>query len=129
MGCYRVKRYIFLTVAQMPNNEQVIIIYTVYNKTMTDVLTLLHYIQIVKKGLALNIKRYKNSLLKHLLNAVKACIPAIWKKSSPPTIANWLDRPSDIQLMEQLMADLTEQMEKHFEIWTLWFLYRDSGPS
>lgn len=74
------------------------------------------------------VMHYKNALLKHFLSAAKAYILVKWKKPSPPTIKQWLDR-ADIQLMEQLAADLKEQSEKQFKIWTSWFLYGVVRPS
>lgn len=37
-------------------------------------------------------KRYRKSLLKHLLNAARVCIPSAWKQQSPLTVAQWFAR-------------------------------------
>lgn len=50
----------------------------------------------------LSVKDYKNSPLKHLLNAAKACILVLWKQTTPPTLKHWRIRVSNIKLMEQL---------------------------
>lgn len=37
-------------------------------------------------------KRYCKSLLKHLLNAARACVPSMWKQQSLPTVLQWFAR-------------------------------------
>lgn len=65
--------------------------------------------------------------IRHLLNAAMACIPAMWKKPSPSTIEQWLDRVPDVcQLMEQMTADVREQTEKKNR--NLDFLVHLQGP-
>lgn len=44
-------------------------------------------------------KRYLKLLLKHLLNAARACIPSMWKQA-PTLISQWFVRVNDIQQME-----------------------------
>lgn len=72
-------------------------------------------------------KRYRKSLLKHLLNAARACVPSVWKQRSPPTVAQWFARVRDIQQMEQLTAALGEREEEHNTRWMHWDLFRFFG--
>lgn len=38
-------------------------------------------------------QRYNKSIVRHLLNAAKSCIPVMWKKkSTAPTVGMWLRR-------------------------------------
>ena len=53
-------------------------------------------------------KLYKNSIVRHLLNAAKSCVPHHWKKQSPPAIADWFCKVEDINKMEDLVL-LTAQ--------------------
>lgn len=57
----------------------------------------------------MSVEKYKNSLLKHLLMAARACIPALWKSSVPPTRSQWWARITEIQQMENLTLMLKEQ--------------------
>lgn len=59
-------------------------------------------------------KKFKNCLLSHLL--AKACIPALWKSTCPPTIAHWCTRVADIHVMENLTMTLKEQEDKYWKI-------------
>lgn len=70
-------------------------------------------------------EKYKNSLLKHLLTAAKACIPALWRSTTPPTRSHWFARITEIQQMENLTMTLKEQDEKYRKIWTPYFYYRE----
>lgn len=51
-------------------------------------------------------RRYKKSMLIHLLNAVKAFIPSSWKNSNPLTLRQWFSQVNDIQEMEYLITPL-----------------------
>ncbi|CAH2220508.1 dehydrogenase reductase SDR family member on chromosome X [Pelobates cultripes] len=53
-----------------------------------------------------SIAQYKRSILRHLLNAAKASIPARWKHTQPPTIAEWLQRVEEIHTAEAQYAEL-----------------------
>lgn len=55
-------------------------------------------------------RAYKRSLLRHLLIAgISECIPLLWKQTSLPTEAMWLQRVSEIQKMEQLTATIYDR--------------------
>lgn len=71
-------------------------------------------------------KRYRKSLLKHLLNAARACIPSMWKQQSIPTMTQWFSRVSDIQQMESLTAAIGDKEEEHSTRWTRWNMFRFS---
>lgn len=73
-------------------------------------------------GTLLSSKSYKNSLLKDLLTAAKACIPALWKSQATLIKSYWLARITEIQM------SMTEQSEKFWRIWTPYFLYEDQSP-
>lgn len=57
-------------------------------------------------------RKYKNSMLVHLLNAAKACIPALWKQETPPMISLWITKITDIYDMENITATLQGNEEK-----------------
>lgn len=42
----------------------------------------------------------------HLINAARACIPALWKQECLSSVALWIRRVEDIKLMEDLTLSL-----------------------
>ena len=95
--------------------------------------------QITDTGLTLNaaacllhvtncsLKRYKNSLVRHLLNAAKSLIPLYWKSQRVPSVAEWLRRVSDVHAMEETLAQASERVEKRHKIWQPWVAFRYSS--
>lgn len=71
-------------------------------------------------------KRYKASLAIHLINAAKACIPALWKSPDPPSIAAWLARVKETNRMKELTASLHDRLDKYRNTWFHWFKFVDS---
>lgn len=51
------------------------------------------------------VRTYRKHLLAHLINAARACIPLLWKSTSPPTIGMWFGKINSIKYMEDLTAD------------------------
>lgn len=76
----------------------------------------------------LPIDKYNKSLLRHLLTAAKACIPALWKSTVAPTKIQWISRIAEIQQMENLTMTLREQEDRYREIWTPYITYREQNP-
>ena len=72
-------------------------------------------------------EKYKNSLIRHLITAAKACIPALWKTTTAPTKIQWMGRIADIQQMESLTMILREQEETYREIWAPYIKYREQS--
>lgn len=64
-------------------------------------------------------KNYQKSVLRHLLNAAKACISLHWKKQTPPTVADWLRKVDGISKMEDLVLSTQHQQEKYSATWKL----------
>lgn len=58
-------------------------------------------------------KSYKKSLVCHLLNAAKACIPLFWKQQAPPTIATCLRKVEEIKKMEDLVLTAQHNREEY----------------
>lgn len=56
--------------------------------------------------------KYRNSMIIHLLNAAKACVPALWKQESPPLISLWLKKIADIHAMEKGITIMQGKEEK-----------------
>lgn len=56
------------------------------------------------------------------MNAAKACIPAIWKQESPPSISLWLKKVADIYAMEKGIAITQGKVEKFNKKWNSWSL-------
>lgn len=46
---------------------------------------------------------YRRSLMLHLINAAKQCIPLYWRNTNPPKISNWLKRIEKIAEMEDFI--------------------------
>lgn len=60
-------------------------------------------------------KIIKKSIVSHLLNAVKSCIPLHWKRQLPPTIASWLCKIENINKMEDLILTAQHKHKKIFQ--------------
>lgn len=58
---------------------------------------------------------YNKSIIHHMLNAAKACIPLNWKNPLPPTISGWLCTVEDINKMEALILTVQNKQEKYVE--------------
>lgn len=76
-------------------------------------------------------KRYKKSLLRHLLDAAKACIPLLWKSTKPPTTGMWIRKVEDIRKMEDLILTARHKNELYTNTWSLWlsFIFSSEGQS
>lgn len=77
------------------------------------------------------IKSYKKSVVRHLLNAAKSCIPALWKQSTPPTVGMWLCRVEEIKKMEDLILTAQHKQDKHSRNWLSWniYIFSDEGQT
>lgn len=65
-------------------------------------------------------------MIRHLLDAAKACIPLLWKSQHPPTIAMWLKKVEDINQMEDLVLSSQDRNETYKETWQLWNIFKCS---
>lgn len=74
-------------------------------------------------------KAYKKSLVRHLLNVAKACIPLFWKQQSPPTSAHWLRKVEEVKKMEDLILTAQHRRETFTKTWDMWniFIFSDEG--
>lgn len=72
------------------------------------------------------LKKYKNSLTKHLLNAAKSLIPIHWKSPRVPTVVEWLHRVTEMYEMEDTLAQSSEQVEKFHVDWQPWNVFKYS---
>lgn len=72
-------------------------------------------------------KTYRNSILCHLVNAAKACIPLRWKQTQPPTVSMWLRKVEEVNRMEDLVWTARKKREIYLEIWTPWNCYVSSS--
>lgn len=64
---------------------------------------------------------YKNSIVLHLINAAKLCIPIKWSQSSPPTISDWLHKVQHIANMEALIHQSKDSSKSFYNKWACWF--------
>lgn len=48
----------------------------------------------------------------HLVNAARACIPALWKQTTPATMSLWLRKIQAIMRLEDLTASLKDSHSK-----------------
>lgn len=76
-------------------------------------------------------KTYKKSIIRHLLNAAKSCIPLLWKQQYPPTTAKLLKRVEDINRMEDLILTAQKKHERYTKTWSLsnMFILSDEGKA
>lgn len=76
-------------------------------------------------------KAYKGSIIRHLLDAVRTCIPLCWKSTLPPTIDMWLGKVEEIRKMEDLIHTAQHREEIFSKTWQLWsmFIYSTAGQS
>ena len=72
---------------------------------------------------------YKKSIVRHLLDSAKACIPVRWKSPLPPTIAMWLRRIDEINRMEDLILTNQDRQKAYTDAWRIWniFSYSEEG--
>lgn len=77
------------------------------------------------------LKTYKKSILRHLINAAKACIPMLWKQQTQPTTSMWLQKVEDINKMEDLILTAQNRQASYTKTWTLWnmFKYSEEGKA
>lgn len=76
-------------------------------------------------------KKYKNSLLKHLLDAAKSYIPLLLKSIKPPTTGMWIRKVEDIREMEDLILTARHKSELYSKIWSPWliFIFSNEGQT
>lgn len=76
-------------------------------------------------------KTFKKSVIRHLLDAAKACIPLCWRSPLPPTISMWLERVEEIRKMEDLILTAQHRQETFSKTWQLWtmFIYSSGGQT
>lgn len=74
---------------------------------------------------------YKKSIVRHLLDAAKACIPLNWKSPHPPSIGLWLKKIEEINKMEDLILTNQNRQERYSKTWQLWniFKYSEEGQT
>lgn len=74
---------------------------------------------------------FKKSVIRHLLDAAKACTPLFWKSPHTPTIAFWLKKVEDINQMEDLILTSQNRQELYSKTWQLWniFKYSEEGQA
>lgn len=98
--------------------------FTEYQIPYDTVLFLLHLSKI-------QTKRYKKSLVQHLLNAAKTRIPLFGKQQCPLTIACWLKWVEDMNKLEDLVLTAQHNREKYSKTWSPWkiFIHSDEGAA
>lgn len=72
-------------------------------------------------------RHYQRSLVLHLLNAAKMCIPTLWKSSKPPTTTAWLKRIAKIAEMEELIHQSKDTPTNFRKIWSCWQHYQTTN--
>lgn len=65
-------------------------------------------------------RKYKKTLTMQLLNAARACIPALWRDPLPPTRVLWYSKVNCILRMEELTATLQNKEEQFIDKWRPW---------
>ena len=73
----------------------------------------------------ISVANYKKSLVRHLLIAARACIPALWKNTCSPSRPQWHEKIREIQCMESFTMALREQEERFREVWAPYDSYRE----
>lgn len=78
---------------------------------------------------ALRLSHSKKSALPHLLNAAKRLIPLYWKRPQIPTLAEWLQKVSDIREAEEWVPRCKDRSERFNGVWAHWRKYiTDANP-
>lgn len=74
-------------------------------------------------------KSYKKSILCHLFDAAKTCIPLCWKSTQAPSIGLWFKKVEEIKKMEDLILTKRHQRERYAKTWSAWdvFVFSDEG--
>lgn len=70
---------------------------------------------------------YKKSIVRHLLDAAKICIPLKWKSPEPPSIATWLKKVDEISTLEDLILTSQNRGETYSKTWQLWNIFKYSA--
>lgn len=89
------------------------------NLELEPLLFLFHYSSIPRA-------RYGRSVLVHLINAARVCIPTQWRERSPPTIGQWVRRINWTMRMEELSAYQRGKIEKFNQTWATWRAFQSS---
>lgn len=63
---------------------------------------------------------YKRSVVRHLVNAARACILSCWRQPGPPTLPQWLGRVKEIYRMETLTGSFKGKMVLVEATWLKW---------
>ena len=75
-------------------------------------------------GTTLSRKKYRLSLIPHLLNRAKAVIPKNWKKEKAPSVGEWLREVGRMGEMEEIWSIRNDCRPKYEEIWRGWGEFR-----
>ena len=78
------------------------------------------------QDMEMSVRRYRKTVVCHLLNAACACIPGMWKQAQPPTIRMWLNRAEDLNRMEDLVWTSRQKRKVYLETWAEWNVFRYS---
>ena len=70
------------------------------------------------------IKKYKQSLIPHLLNAAKRLIPKRWHEMESPHLWNWVDAVEETYRLEELKDSLLEINSDTKAKWEKWKEYK-----
>ena len=70
------------------------------------------------------IKRYRESLIPHLLNAAKRLIPRRWQDPDPPLIWEWIDAVEETYKMEELKEGLEGNNILLSTKWENWRIFK-----
>ena len=67
---------------------------------------------------------YKKSILLHLINVAKLCIPIHWKNRTPPSVSEWLRKIEHIADMENLICQTKDTPTKFYDKWACWLNFK-----
>ena len=70
---------------------------------------------------------YKKSLMFHLINAAKLCVPIRWTQSSPPSISDWFNKIGYMAEMEELISQSKDSPKTFYEKWACWLSFKNSA--
>ena len=74
----------------------------------------------------ISVRRYRKTVVCHLLNAARACIPGLWKQTRAPSIKMWLNRVENLNRMEDLVWTSRQKRRVYLETWAEWNIFRYS---
>lgn len=90
-----------------------------YIKEITNIEIPENHCSCLFHGVETSIRQYRDSVIPHMMNAVKSLIPKKWKEIENPKVRDWLSRVKETY-MEYVRYSSEENREGFLNIWGKW---------